>query len=43
MDYFLELFSEIQVDIEEKMRGILLSDVIIQAGIKNELALSNKQ
>ena len=36
-NYFLELFSEIQVDIEEKMLGILLSDVIVKAGIKSEL------
>lgn len=32
-NYFLELFAEVQVDIEDKMRGIFLSDVIVKAGI----------
>ncbi len=34
-NYFLDLFAEVQVDIEEKMRGILLSDIMVKAGLKN--------
>lgn len=41
-DYFFNLFSEVQVDIETKMSGISLSDVMNSMGVKSTFGKMGK-
>lgn len=41
-DYFFNLFSEVQVDIETKMRGISLFDVMKSMGVKSTFGEKSK-
>lgn len=42
-NYFLDLFAEVQVEIEDKMRGITLENILKDVGLNSSNKVKNKK